>query len=197
MAKVIEEWRPVVGFEGLYEVSNIGRVRSLTRYKKVIKPIITNTGYFQYQLWHNGVCRTGLAHRLVAQAFVPNTDNKPIVNHIDENKLNNSADNLEWVTHVENCNYGTAIARRTAHLDYSKRRINNKHQIEVASKPIIQLDENGDPLRWWESITKCSAAIGVSRSAIGKAIKRGGKIRQGFQFRYERRNEECARSASA
>ena len=67
MAKVIEEWKPVVGFEGLYEVSNTGRVRSLTRYKKVIKPIVTNSGYYQYQLWHNSTCRTGLAHRLVAQ----------------------------------------------------------------------------------------------------------------------------------
>jgi len=194
---MLEEWRPIAGYEGLYEVSNMGRVRSITRYKKVIKPTITNSGYYQYQLWHNGTYRTGLAHRLVAKAFVPNPDNKPVVNHIDENKLNNFVSNLEWVTHVENCRFGTAIKRRTAHLDYSKRRINNKHQIEVVSKPIIQLDENGNQLCRWESITKCAAAIGVSRSAIGNAIKRGGKTRQGFRFCYERGNKECARNVSA
>ena len=190
-------WKPIPGYEGLYEVSNDGQVRSLFRYKKILKPSPITNGYLTVELWKGKKRKRIGIHRLVAMCFCDNPNNKPFVNHLDETRTNNRADNLEWVTHVENCNYGTAIARRTAHLDYSKRRINNKHQIEVASKPIIQLDENGDPLRRWESITKCSAAIGVSRSAIGKAIKRGGKIRQGFQFRYERRNEECARSASA
>jgi len=192
-----EVWKPIPDYEGLYEVSNLGRVRSLFRYKKILKPSPITNGYLTVELWKGKKRKRIGIHRLVAMFFCENSNNKPFVNHLDETRTNNRADNLEWVTHVENCNYGTAIARRTAHLDYSKRRINNKHQIEVASKPIIQLDENGDPLRRWESITKCSAAIGVSRSAIGKAIKRGGKIRQGFQFRYERRNEECARSASA
>lgn len=192
-----EVWRPIPEYEGLYEVSNMGKVRSLFRYKKILKPSPNWNGYTTVELWKDHKRKRITIHRLVATCFCENPENKPFVNHLDETKTNNRADNLEWVTHIENCNYGTAIARRTAHLDYSKRRINNKHQIEVASKPIIQLDENGDPLRRWESITKCSAAIGVSRSAIGKAIKRGGKTRQGFQFRYERRNEECARSASA
>ena len=192
-----EVWKPIPDYEGLYEVSNLGRVRSLFRYKKILKPSPITNGYLTVELWKGKKRKRIGIHRLVAMFFCENSNNKPFVNHLDETRTNNRADNLEWVTHVENCNYGTAIARRTAHLDYSKRRINNKHQIEVASKPIIQLDENGDPLRRWESITKCSAVIGVSRSAIGKAIKRGGKIRQGFQFRYERRNEECARSASA
>lgn len=174
MAKVIEEWRPIAGFEGLYEVSNIGRVRSLTRYKKVIKPIITNSGYYQYQLWHNGVCRAELAHRLVAQAFIPNPDNKLVVNHIDENKLNNSVDNLEWLSQVDNCRYGTAVARRTQHLDYSKRKVNNANQIKACSKPIRQYTKSGEFICEWPSATECAKATGMSLSGI-RAVARGNR----------------------
>lgn len=183
MNRETEEWRPVAGFEGLYEVSNIGRVRSLTRYKKVIKPIITNTGYFQYQLWHNGVCRTGLAHRLVAQAFVPNTDHKPIVNHIDENKLNNSADNLEWVSHIENCRYGTAIERRTKHFDYAHRKINNANQIKACSKPIKQYTKNGDFVKDWASASECHRGTGITISGIRRVVKGERKSAGGYVFR--------------
>ena len=183
MNRETEEWRPVAGFEGLYEVSNIGRVRSLTRYKKVIKPIITNTGYFQYQLWHNGVCRTGLAHRLVAQAFVPNTDNKPIVNHIDENKLNNSANNLEWVSHIENCRYGTAIERRTKHFDYAHRKINNANQIKACSKPIKQYTKNGDFVKDWASASECARVNGWQVSNIRRSCINESATAYGFVFR--------------
>ena len=183
MAKVIEEWRPVVDFEGLYEVSNMGRVRSLTRYKKVIKPIVTNSGYYQYQLWHNGTCRVGLAHRLVAQAFIQNPDNKSVVNHIDENKLNNSVDNLEWVSHVENCRYGTAIARRTEHFDYSKRRINNAGQIAACSKPVAQYTKDGTFLRNWKSASECARETNISISSIRRAATGKLKTAGGFVFK--------------
>lgn len=166
----MEIWKPVSGFEGLYEVSNIGRVRSLTRYKKVIKPHIINTGYYQYQLWHKGKYRVAFAHRLVAQAFVPNPDNKPYVNHKDENKLNNSFDNLEWVTHVENCRYGTAIERRTKHLDYSKRRVNNANQIKACSKPIAQYTKDGTFVKNWNSIAECARETGISPSGISRVV---------------------------
>lgn len=183
MAKVIEEWRPVAGFEGLYEVSNIGRVRSLTRYKKVIKPIVTNSGYYQYQLWRGGICRTGLAHRLVAQAFIPNTGNKPMVNHIDENKLNNSVDNLEWVSHVENCRYGTAIARRTEHLDYSKRRINNAGQIAACSIPVAQFTKDGEFVRNWASASECARENGWQVSNIRRSCTADHATAYGFIFK--------------
>lgn len=172
MSNAIEEiWKPIAGFEGLYEVSNYGRVKSLTRYKKVIKPIIINRGYYQYQLWHNGKCRVAFGHRLVAQAFIPNPDNKPFVNHKDENKLNNFVENLEWVTHVENCRYGTAIARRTAHFDYSKRRINNANQIKACSKPIAQYTKDGIFVRNWNSISECARQTGMSVSGISAVVR--------------------------
>lgn len=178
-----EAWKPITGFDGLYEVSSKGRVRSLTRYKKIIKPLVTNTGYYQYQLWNGGICKTGLAHRLVAKAFIPNPDNKPIVNHKDENKLNNSVENLEWVTHVENCRYGTAIKRRTQHFDYSKRKINNAKQIEACSKPIAQYTKDGRFIRNWKSASECARANGWTVSGIRKNCLNERATAYGFVFK--------------
>ena len=107
-------WKPVKGYEGLYEVSNDGQVRSLDTYidcgfgakrlhKGRIKPQrANNRGYLIVALWHNSKQFNTTVHRLVAEAFVPNVNNKPQVNHIDGDITNNSADNLEWVTDNEN-----------------------------------------------------------------------------------------------
>ena len=106
---MIEEWRPVVGYEGLYEVSNTGQVRSLDRYVKtcygsyrlhkgkVLRPGIRPDGYLVVSLQY----RMFRVHRLVAEAFLPNPDNLPQVNHKDEDKTNNNVDNLEWCTRQE------------------------------------------------------------------------------------------------
>jgi hypothetical protein len=178
-----ELWKPIPGYESLYEASTLGRVRSLFRYKKILKPSPVTTGYLTVELWKDKQRKRIGIHRLVAMCFCENPENKPFVNHLDETKTNNRADNLEWVTHVENCRYGTAIERRTQHLDYSKRRINNKHQIEVASKPIVQCNREGTPIKKWISITECAKALGMSPSGISKAIQRGSTTRNGYKFK--------------
>ena len=100
----MEEWKNVIGYEGLYEVSNIGNVRSVIRNK--LLRLSKTKGYIQVYLYKNGI-RTGLkVHRLVAQAFIPNPDNLPQVNHKDEDKTNNSVENLEWCNAKYNVNYG-------------------------------------------------------------------------------------------
>ena len=114
-----EIWRPIEGYEGLYEVSSYGRVRSLDRYDnmnhfrkgKVLSPIKEPTGYLRCNLYLNKNVKTVLIHRLVAQAFIPNPDNLPQVNHRDEVKTNNRVDNLEWCDSKYNNNYGTARIR--------------------------------------------------------------------------------------
>lgn len=116
---MIEEWRAVPGYEGLYEVSDQGRVRSIDRYdsigrlrkKRYIKLSLNSSGYFLVGLSKRGNVTIYLVHRLVAQTFIPNPLGLPQVNHKDENKLNNIVDNLEWCDRKYNNNYGTARIR--------------------------------------------------------------------------------------
>ena len=106
-----EEWRPVVGYEGRYEVSSLGRIRRV----KIIIPSKKKHGYMQVSLVDgNGVRKSLRLHRIVAEAFLPNPDGKPQVNHRDEDPENNRADNLEWATAEENTNYGSRTARAAA-----------------------------------------------------------------------------------
>lgn len=101
------EWRDVVGYEGLYQVSNLGQVRSLPRNgtrkePHVLQPNISRWGYYKLSLSKEDKLKYVVVHRLVAEAFLPNPDQKPCVNHIDCNKKNNNVSNLEWVTYKEN-----------------------------------------------------------------------------------------------
>ena len=112
-----EIWKDIVGYEGLYQVSNLGNVKRLKGYKgrgkgyiveeHLIKPSISSNGYQNVVLCKNGKTKTFTMHRLVAIAFLYNSDNLPQVNHKDENKLNNCVDNLEWCDSKYNNNYGT------------------------------------------------------------------------------------------
>lgn len=119
-----EKWKEVVGYSGLYEVSNIGRVRSLDRkaYRKgksksgfmvTIKGKILknklNHGYHHIHLYTGGKYRTKKVHRLVAKAFIPNPEDKPNVNHIDLDRTNNKVDNLEWCTQQENIDHSIKL----------------------------------------------------------------------------------------
>lgn len=118
MITMEEIWKDIEGFEGLYKVSNLGRVMSVHRYNrgrifgdKIKIPSIDRRNRITMQLHKQGkTCNIVLA-RLVAKAFIPNPNDYPEVNHLDENPLNNTADNLEWCTHKYNCNYGTRIQR--------------------------------------------------------------------------------------
>lgn len=177
-----EIWLPISGYEGLYEVSNFGRIRSLFRYKKVLHPSNTN-GYATVELWKDKVRKRIGVHRLVALAFVSNPNGKPFVNHKDETRNNNNADNLEWVTHIENCRYGTAIQRRTEHTDYSKRRINNTNQIKACSKPILQYTKDGTFVRRWNSASECHRITGISITCIRRCANGERKTASGYVFR--------------
>lgn len=135
-----EIWKPIVGWEGLYEVSNLGNIRSLDKYvnsgiknnikvlrKGQLLKIRINQGYLEVTLTHNNKRKYCKVHRLVAQTFIPNPDNLPQINHKDENPLNNNVENLEWCTAKYNCNYGTRNNRiynktsfRKGHIPWCK-----------------------------------------------------------------------------
>lgn len=104
MGRLIEEWRDIKGYEGLYQVSNLGKVRN--KKGKVLKQYRNNKGYPCVHMYKNNKYKTKNVHRLVAISFIENPNNLPQVNHKDEDKTNNVVTNLEWCTNKYNCNYG-------------------------------------------------------------------------------------------
>ena len=163
-----EIWKDVVGYEGLYEVSNLGRVR---RDGKILKPTKIKNGYLYVGLHKNGIQKTVRVHRLVASAFIPNPQNLPCVNHKDEDKTNNAVDNLEWCTSQYNANYGTR----------------NERVAEKLSKPILQYDLNGNFIREWPSASKVEEETGISNGNISMCClgRYGFKTAGGFVWRYK------------
>jgi hypothetical protein len=127
----MEIWKDIEGYEGKYQVSSCGRVKSLnynkTGREQILEPIKFSNGYLLVCLYKNGKGKYKLIHRLVAEAFIPNPKNLPYVNHKDENKENNRVDNLEWCEQKYNLNYGTRNER------ISKKLLNR----EDLSKPVL------------------------------------------------------------
>lgn len=179
-----EIWKPVAGFDGKYEVSNCGRVRSIDHGVQSLGGWRTVKGRVLKQRVEHGYCRVQLSidksshphkqvHRLVAEAFVPNPENKPEVNHIDGCKTNNCSDNLEWVTSSENSIHALENGLQSHKSDEEMQKM-----WEASSKPVIR-----DDGEWYASASKAAESIGAERSSVAKAIRRGSSI-YGHTFRY-------------
>lgn len=151
----MEIYKDIRGYEGLYQVSDTGKVYSIKRNKEL--SIQKSKGYLRVQLWKNGSCKWFLIHRLVAEAFIPNPDNLPQVNHKDECKFNNNIDNLEWCSAKYNSNYGTRITRM--------------------EKEVLQYDLNGNFIKKWPSIK--------STSDFGFIPQRVGQVCLGRSFHHK------------
>lgn len=128
----MEIWRDIPGYEEIYKISNLGRIKSLHRDRikgQILNPAKNNRGYLRLGLSGNGKVRYDSVHRLVAEAFIPNPKNLPEVNHIDGNKLNNRVENLEWVTKGENQihAYKTGLRKTT-----ERQREASRKNIEIA-----------------------------------------------------------------
>jgi hypothetical protein len=163
-----ETWKPVVGYEGLYEVSSEGNVRNV-KTGKILKPKNNRRGYLFVGLHKNGAVKNRYIHRLVAQAFIPNPNKLPEVNHKDEIKANNNLDNLEWVSHRDNSNYG-------------KR---NERISKSMSKPIVQIDlSTGLIIKTYPSTTIATRVTGINYDTISRAARGIYKSAGRFGWRY-------------
>ena len=161
-----EIWKDIKGYEGLYQVSNLGRVKSK---RKILSP--SKGEYLKVVLSKNGVEKVYTIHRLVAKAFIDNFENKPQVNHKDENKHNNVVDNLEWVTNKENMNYGTR----------NKRIIENKRH---TFKKIIQKDKNNKIIHKWKDIVEIQEKTKYNKHNIYKCCENKYKYAYGYKWEY-------------
>lgn len=179
---ITETWKPVVGYEGFYEVSDKGNIRSVDRIETMNDGRTRKKrGKTLTKVWYDGqhhykgvtLCKNRehkrfSVHRLVAIAFIPNPGNLPEVNHIDENKLNNSADNLEWCNRKQNNTHGTIRVRVAA----------------KQGKKILQLDENGNVIKEWSSEGLAAASTSASQSGISACCRGVCKQSGGFGWRY-------------
>lgn len=176
-----EIFREIDGFPD-YEISNLGRVCSFKgRYPRILKPRKNRDGYPYVILCTSRKHVTKTVHRLVAEAFVPNPENKPQVNHIDEDKENNMAENLEWVTCRENINHGTGVKRS------AESRMNHKSY----SKSVVQYTPDGVFLAEYPSIKEAERVTGIDHSLISKICKGKQKTAGGYIWCYEEGGETC------
>ena len=184
-----EIWKDIKGFEGRYQVSNMGRVRSLDmvlegknrnspytfeyqRSGKVLKPLKKRNGYYQVCLRHNGKAKYISIHRLVALAFIPNPNKLSCVNHKDEDKANNIESNHEWCTQKYNSNYGTRNERL------------RKYAISNVMRPVVQYDMEGNVIDTFESLSDAENKTGISNINIGGVCKGRRKSTHGYVFKF-------------
>ena len=171
-----EEWKDVVGYEGLYKVSNLGNVLSLIQKKpRLLKPGKNNKGYLLVDLQVFKEHKRFLVHRLVAKAFIPNPYNLPQVNHKDECKTNNRVENLEWCSGTYNMNYGSAKYR------ISKILTNRKD----LSKPVFQFDKNGKFICEYPSTSEAKRKTGINEGNICRVCQGERKSAGNFVWKYK------------
>ena len=177
MKEAIEIWKDIKGFEGLYQVSNFGRIKSLERInvlgrrvkERILKPKINSCGYYQAQLCKNSKVRHYMVHRLVYEAFNGQIPENMQVNHINEIKADNRLENLNLMTPKENTNFGTGIERR------AKKR----------SKVVLQFDLNDKLIKEYQSAHQVERETGFGNSYIVKCCKGNRKQAYGFKWKYK------------
>lgn len=186
MTTIKEIWKPVVGYEGLYEVSCLGNVRGLmflTRYgtmsrrktPRVCKQETTHDGYKRVALSRNKELRHFSVHRLVAAAFIPNPGNLPAVNHKNESPANNTIENLEWCTPQYNSNYGTLPQR------IMERQTNSP----AHSKEVIQFTKDWKELERFPSTSEAYRRTGIKCDNIQRAARKPAtRTAGGYHWKY-------------
>ncbi len=175
-----EIWRDILGYEGLYQVSNLGRIKSLKRkcktakgFRNVPEKICSSTldtyGYPIICLHKNGKKKTKTIHRLVGEAFIENPLNLPQINHIDEDKTNNCVNNLEWCNAKYNNTHGTR----------------NERIKKAQQRAVIQLDMNGNFIKTWNGANEIMRVTGMHQSAITRCCNQKRNYAYGYRWKYK------------
>lgn len=167
-----EEWKDITGFDGFYQVSNLGRIKSVggwcgtaKRKEKILACSLTKDGYVKVRLVRKGIDKTERVHRLVAEAFVENPENKGTVNHIDGNKQNNNANNLEWTDRSEQMYHAYKLGLKKCMIGSSNKlaKLTDEQVREIRKSYIPQSKENGT--------VALAKKYGVTDRVIGLIIK--------------------------
>lgn len=164
---MLEKWKEIKGYDGLYQVSNLGKVKSIKRQVKILKPRITKRKYLSVALRKDGTTKQYYIHRLVAEAFISNNNKLPQVNHINGLKYDNNVQNLEWVSCSDNIKHA-----------YKKNLTNG------VRKKIVQCDLNGQIIKIWNSQTEAHKKTGIAQSHINRCCQKKEKSASGFIWKY-------------
>lgn len=198
MKNTREVWKDVAGFEGLYQISSKGRVKSLERLtpgklgslrrtqEKMMKLQKNIKGYPTVMLHKDGKGHAKLVHRLVAYAFIENPLNLPQVNHKDTNKENNNIENLEWITGIDNMRH--AFANKCFRPTEKQREHARQEQMKIAirrRRPVVMCTKEGEKLRCFESIREAEKATGINNSKITAVCKCHRKTAGGYIWKYK------------
>jgi hypothetical protein len=174
-----DDWKAVLGYEGLYVVNSCGVVKSLgrsltrkdgrpyNREERVLTQHPDAKGYMKVHLCKDGKSKNAFVHRLVAQAFIPNPDNLPQVNHINEVKSDNRVENLEWVTCRENVNHGTGVFRNAI----------------ARSVPVVRISQDGGT-KWFRSASHAAEVMHIVSQGIQNCCAHRQKTYKGYRWEY-------------
>ena len=181
----LNDFVPVKGYEGLYLISRNGEIFSLIT-NKIMSSHYLKFGYKGLRLTKDKVHKHKLVHRLIAEAFIPNPDNKPCIDHIDGNPANNDLSNLRWCTYKENSNNPISKARLLANQHPWPKM--GKESVRKRSakmlKPVIQLSKSGEFIRCWNCIKEAAIALHISQGHIGEVCGGERATIGGYVFRY-------------
>lgn len=169
----MEEWKDIQGYEGLYQISNLGKVRSLKFHRQNIirelQPFRNLKGYLRVELHKNNKNKIHMVHILVAQHFIPNPENKKQVNHINAIKTDNKVENLEWCTPSENIKHSWENGLQKG-----------------SAKKVEQYDTKGNFIREWENQTKAAKKLNINQGNISSCCLEKRTEAGGYVWRYKK-----------
>lgn len=171
----LEEWRDIKGYKGLYQISNLGRVKNIKSGRNLMGGI-NSDGYYTVLLRKKLKAKSFKIHRLVAAAFISNPENKPQVNHKNGNKIDNKVTNLEWVTCKEN----------VRHAWNNKLSKGKYREVGNRAEKVIQMDLENKIINKYESVLKASEKTGISNTAISNCLVGLSKTSGGFKWKYDK-----------